>query len=209
MLSEFFSIDIETLGLNVKAPIIEFGAVHADWMTGRIINRFHTYVTHKAYDNCEPYAMAMHPEILMRIATKEKGYTYTPIENLGLAFYQWLPGKHKVKASTDGLIISGKNAGSFDVPMLKEQSQSWRDSIKTHRRVLDPAMLFWNPAEDEIPPGTGDCQKRSGQDPEVKHTALEDAEAVANMIFVAVGRKVKTPAAFMRHYTGGDFKPNG
>ncbi len=166
-------------------------------MTGQTLGEFQTYVIHGSYNNCEPYTMSMHPTILRRIATHESGWSYTHIEDLASVFDQWLCD-HGLANSN--LIVAGKNIASFDLPMLKAQCPDWDKLIDTHRRVLDPAMLFWNPAEDEVPPNTRECQERSGQDPEVKHTTLEDAQAVAQMIFIAVGRRVSPSQLLEEHH---------
>jgi DNA polymerase III epsilon subunit-like protein len=192
-MSKFVSLDIETLGLAIDSPIIELGAVLADWMTGQTIGEFHSYVLHDSYDNCEPYAMSMHPTILRRIATQEGGWLYTHIDKLAAVFEQWLC---KCGQGNRKLVIAGKNVNGFDIPRLRVQCMDWELLVKTHHRVIDPGMLFWHPAEDNVPPGSATCQERAGQDPEVKHTALEDARAVTQQVFVAVGRRV-SPSAFI------------
>ena len=185
--STFVSLDTETLGVGPNAPIIELGVVMADWMAGKTLNAFHSYVIHGSYDNCEPYAMSMHPIILRRIATREPGWRYTHIDDLALEFQTWL---NKCGNKREKLVVAGKNVANFDLPRLSSQCKNWDSLIKIHRRVMDPSMLFWHPNEDELPPGLSKCQERSGQDSQVKHTALEDAMSVAQMIFVAVGRRL-------------------
>lgn len=188
MNSLFVSIDIETLGLGMYAPIIELGAVAADWLSGEIIGKFHTYVCHNSYTNCEPYAMSMHPKILRRIATKEKGYQYTTLSKLTESFHNFLFNN----TSFSKVVVAGKNAAGFDLPRLEAQCPGWVENIKPRlsHRVIDPGSLFWNPATDEILPDTQTCLERCGMDREVQHTALEDAMDVVDMVFKHVGRTV-------------------
>lgn len=184
MNSRFVSLDIETLGLGMHAPIIEFGAVVADWLTGEIVDTFHTYVWHSSYDNCEPYAMSMHPTILRRIAVEESGYEYVHIDDLAATFGRYLAGR-------DWLPVAGKNVGGFDLPRLRAQCKDWDKHTNFPHQVIDPGMLFWNPVTDEVPPNSTECLRRCGLDTEVSHTALEDAMDVVRMIITYVGRNVK------------------
>jgi hypothetical protein len=59
---------------------------------------------------------------------------------------------------------------------------TWGKHIKTERRVLDPAVLFWNPLEDEKLPDQNECLKRAGIDGVVDHTALGDAWQVIQLL---------------------------
>lgn len=203
----FVSLDLETLGLGRSAPIIEFGAILADWLTGKMLVKFHTYVTPEdsdSYDNCEPYAMSMHPTILRRIATKEVGWDYTPIDQLTDAFEEWINNCETdfPSLSTHKLVLAGKNLGTFDLPMLEQQACGWPNFYRerVHHRCIDPGNLFWEPHLDNVLPNSDTCRERAHIErlEEEKHNALEDAEDVVKMVNVAVGRRV--PASILMEY---------
>ena len=174
---KFISIDIETLGLNVDAPIIEVGAVCADSTTQTILSTFHTYVFHPTYDNCEPYAMSMHPLILRRIADREEPYTYCAIRNLTKHFRNW---SCDFFPQGEPITFAGKNVASFDLPMLERQAKF--NQLHYHHRTLDPGSMFWTHLDMRVP-GLMQIIEREGLEAEVTHTALDDAHAVVQAIF--------------------------
>lgn len=150
--------------------------------------RFHTYVTHPIYDNCEPYAMSMHPQILKRIATEEPGYVYTAIHDLARVFAEWLgafPFAHR--GTRNQIILAGKNFAKFDLALLRAQT-NWDNRIRYKHRILDPGMLYWNPLTDSEIPDQDTCLERAGMTGAVTHTALEDALQVAGLIQHYVGK---------------------
>lgn len=196
----FVSLDIETLGLGLYAPIIEFGAVVANWLTGDFLGEFHTYVTHEEWNHCEPYAMSMHPTILQRIATKEEGWNYTPIDSLDIEVMGWLDTVarrqgvellKREKGRPGKIVVAGKNVAGFDLPRLRAQCREWDTHVPCHHRVIDPGMMFWNPMTDDIPPGSNECLRRCHIETETTHNALEDAKDVCQMVFTWVGRTVR------------------
>lgn len=198
----FVSLDLETLGLGRQAPIIECGAILANWMTGEQLDKFHTYVTHDGYDNCEPYAMSMHPTILRRIAIREDWWRYTHIDELVNLFDLWLSGNQLGSQGGRKVTLAGKNLGTFDLRCLEEQCFGWQDWFNKycHHRVIDPGNLFWHPWEDEKLPNSDTCRERAHIErlEEEKHNALEDAEDVVKMVSVAVGRMTPT-SILMEH----------
>lgn len=206
-MSLFVALDLETLGLGRKAPIIEFGALLADWMTGDVLSTCHTYVTHRSYDNCEPFAMSMHPAILRRIALKELPFNYTPVENIVDYFNMWLVGCRQSfpRLAMGKLTLAGKNLGTFDLPSLEKQCPTWQPwfNRNCHHRVLDPGNLFWNPAQDDTLPNSDTCRERAhiDRDEDEKHNVIADCEDVVKMIAVAVGRRVSPATLFGELYT--------
>lgn len=176
---KFISLDIETLGLGIDAPIIEVGAVLADTATGEIDpNTYHTYVTHHTYDNCEPYAMAMHPTLLKRIATREEGYSYCRPVDVWIHFLNWA-NSFKIAWPNDKFVVCGKNIAGFDMPMLVRQCSFRKNAF--HHRVLDPGCMWLYP-DDEVPPNLTECMKRAGIVADVEHTAVSDAVATAQVV---------------------------
>lgn len=166
---KYVSIDIETLGLNPDAPIIEVACVFVE--NGECLGEEQTYVCHDSYDNCEPYAMAMHPETLKIIADGPQEGTIN-IDWVG----QWLAHFLDKYGFYGKITFAGKNAAKFDIPMLQRQSKSF-DRIKPHHRVLDPGSMYVRRGDDEIQ-SLSTILESQGLDGTVSHTALDDARAV-------------------------------
>ncbi len=193
--TKFVSVDIETTGLNPETcQIIEIGAVIDDWLEP-IHNppTFHCYIKQNMFKG-EPFAMSMHAEIFRRIATKEEGYDYWyPSEAAG-HFGRWMEehGAYQTEKPDREAraVVAGKNFGTFDDRFLRRLPH-FDEWVKYHHRLIDPAMLYWNPLTDMVPPSLKVCMQRAGIGDEVAHTALEDALVVAKLIHIAVGRRVK------------------
>lgn len=193
MNSHFVSIDTETLGLGPNVPIIELGAMIQDWWDP-LPNppTFHCYVLpgEDGYQNCEPYAMSMHPKILRRIATREEPFVYLRRQSVARAFGKWLKkfpfsqgGRRK---NPPKIVIAGKNYAIFDHPKLLANFPTWEANVKTAHRIIDVGHLFWHPWEGEKLPDLSTCAKRAGLSGIVTHTALEDAELVADLVIKGI-----------------------
>lgn len=183
---KYVSIDIETTGLDpFQSQILEIGAVidlSSDVSTDKLPT-FHCYIVHDIIFG-QAYALSMHPTILRRIATQEDGYTYLRAEEVAPAFDRFLAENYYEKKA-DGAIdkrvnAAGKNFAGFDLQFLK-QLPEWDDFIQIRHRVIDPAMLYWEPGDTRLP-DTKECKKRAGLDGDVAHTALEDAFDVVALI---------------------------
>lgn len=168
---KYVSIDIETLGLNIDAPIIEVACVFVD--NGNIIGQEQTYVKHDQYDNCEPFAMSMHPKILRYIADNPDAKDVCHIRDLDLVIGGWL-AKHGFEGKTT---FAGKNAAGFDLPMLEHQCECFGPQCRPHHRVLDPGPMFAKRG-DKATPNLNDIIEQENLDVQVTHTALDDALAV-------------------------------
>ncbi len=169
---EYISIDIETTGLNPEAcQVIEIGAISSKGPT------FHCYVKHDIFQG-EPYALSMHSEIFRRIAVKAPGYDYLKPREVSCAFYKWL----KINNIEQPFTAAGKNFAGFDLRFLR-RLPNWEKFIKIRYRVIDPGTLYWWPLIDgAFLPNTELCLTRAGLNPTVAHTALEDAQAVIDLI---------------------------
>jgi DNA polymerase III epsilon subunit-like protein len=171
---KYVSIDIETLGLNIDAPIIEVACVFVN--NGKIIGEEQTYVCHDKYDNCEPYAMAMHPETLRIISDGPTAEGVQHINWLDITIRDWLI-RHDFNPDVDKVVFAGKNAAGFDIPMLEKQCKAFKKNCRPHHRVLDPGPMFTKRGDYASPnlPTILEEQQLAGQ---VSHTALDDARAV-------------------------------
>lgn len=185
---KYVSIDIETTGLNHDiCEVIEFAAVVDDLTIQAPLEKlpkFQTYILQDHYVG-EPYALGMHAEIFKKIANwqKTKANVSSPSDLL-LRFHTFLttlggyaPGDGVIKIN-----VAGKNFGNFDSKFL-EKLPHHNLLVKFNHRILDPAMLYYDPEIDtDGLPNTEKCMKRAGILGEVQHTALEDAINVVQLL---------------------------
>ena len=193
----YVSIDIETTGLNPETcQILEIGAVLDDWNSPiSELKKFHCYVVHETTVG-EDYALNMNKAILARIANRHEPentqYLFLSPGQVAVEFNGWLMGCGLIgttDAVADTVLPAGKNFASFDRQFLKQLPGF--ENIKFHHRTIDPAMLFWNPEIDEVPPSSKQCMERAGIPGEVAHTAIADAEAVISEVrFATLLRKL-------------------
>ena len=76
---------------------------------------------------------------------------------------------------------AGKNFASFDQKFL-ERLPRWKQVFKIRGRVLDPAILFVDWANDNATPGLSLCKERAGLSNVVTHNAVEDALDVVMLL---------------------------
>jgi hypothetical protein len=85
------------------------------------------------------------------------------------------------------LQAAGKNFASFDMQFLY-WLPNFTEAVRFRHRVLDPAILFWRPLEDDRLPDSKTCYERAGIGSKVAHTAVEDALAVVRLVRMGVKR---------------------
>jgi oligoribonuclease len=191
---KYVSIDIETTGLNHNnCDILQFAAVIDDLSNPKPIEelpKFQTYFIQSIYIG-EPFALSMHNEIFKKIANAERnkieenefGEKFMEIENLPIAFYNFLT-KNGFKESSKSLklyiTVAGKNVAMFDIPFLKAKIKNW-GYLSIRNRVIDPAILYYENGDEHLP-DSKTCMQRAGIQEEVTHTALEDALMVIKLI---------------------------
>ena len=177
----FIVIDTETTGTDLERDqVIELGAVAVDtdvhpseW------KEFHTLVRHDRYSG-SAYALALNAEILGVLGGRiESDETVTHIDNLGLAFKNWLTSCGYVSLLRDDhsnkitITVGGKNIASFDVLLLKRTNIV--DFVIFRHRYLDAISGFTDLNTDAIPPSIELCKERAGLPAVVNHRALDDA----------------------------------
>lgn len=180
------SIDIETTGLDPSyCQILEFGAVIDDLQNPKPIDdlpKFHCYVDHAVMTG-EPYALAMNAKIIERIAKKTTPYTYLKPADIHPQFHAFLV-KYGCQSGTRWSIkvnVAGKNFAAFDKRFIEKIWPS-NPAVAFNHRILDPAMLYFDPSKDEAPPSLSVCLERAGINKTVSHTAVEDALDVLVLI---------------------------
>lgn len=178
----YVSIDIETLGLDSEfCDVIEIAAVVDDLKSNlEELQTYHAYVVDR--DNRyrgEPYAMAMHSEILRRIAKWERPHSYVYKADLWSKFKEWICHNGVLNNdSSNKALVAGKNFAGFDMKFLTKIGV---EPHYFHHRTLDPGSMFVT-KDDLVPPSLDECLKRAGINTSVKHTALEDAFDVVKCV---------------------------
>jgi oligoribonuclease len=176
----YISIDIETTGLDPDTcQTLEIGAVAEDWVTP--IDRLPRFRRVLLYDRIigNPFALALNASLLKQIAAAPKDDSiFCKPDELGQQFAEWINS-----CGLDPLHLqpAGKNFASFDAQFMK-RLPNFYEHVQFRHRTLDPAILFWRPAEDEKLPDTKTCMERANIPGEVAHTAVEDALVVVKMI---------------------------
>lgn len=183
----YISIDIETLGLDpLSHSTIQFGAVIEDTKNILPLNelpRFECLISHRDYHGT-PFAMAMHHELFKELA-QGKLSTKLIVEHSKVAeeFAKFLKDNSVEKnGGCYKINVAGKNFATFDKLFL-EQLPDWKKHIQITQRILDPAILFWDPLTDETLPNLEECKRRAGlSTTKVAHTAVEDALDVIELL---------------------------
>lgn len=200
----YVSLDIETTGLDPQScDVLEVGAFLED--TNNLLPReevpsFHKYLWREIYRG-QPYALDMNAHIFKKMLELKKsagiGHFHDNEKRLISAEYLWehfkwwIYSNRKMWEGTKfnddktffinempTLVVAGKNVSGFDIPFLKLLP----GMPKFHHRVIDPAMLYFNPRTDSVPPDLKECKKRAGLPEVVSHEALDDAWDVIQLI---------------------------
>jgi hypothetical protein len=193
---KYMSLVIKTTGKEVPSgqyagtnQILEFGAVIDDTIDRESIDslpRFHRYLLYERISG-EPYDLAMNAEVIKRIANKEEGWTYCKPNELGKQLKDFL----QENGICEKVTAAGKNFASFTKPYLMTHTgfanpahgRILNDNlVEFHDHSLDPAIMYWNPAEDEVLPDTAACSWRAGLADYSPHTALEHALIFVRLI---------------------------
>jgi oligoribonuclease len=199
----YISIDLETTGLDPSTcQIIEFGAVLEDTNNVLPIDElptFHAYVKPKnGHLSGNIFALNMNGGIIEKLKnehTLKDQYNFVDIDNLAEDFMFWLHMQgFEIKSNyelkyidgttqryTETLNVAGKNFSVFDKRFL-DLVPKFNDLIRIRHRVLDPAMLYFDPIHDEMLPNLKTCKERAGIEGEVAHLAVSDCIDVIMLI---------------------------
>lgn len=131
-------------------------------------------------------SIAQYPNIL-RLAANPPGISCScKPELLGPLFQKWLIA-HGLNPYD--VQVAGKNFAGFDAQFLWKHPNF--KCVKFRHRVIDPAILYWRPLEDDRLPDSKTCSQRSGGDGHVAHTAVDDALAVVWQVRKGVKRVIE------------------
>jgi hypothetical protein len=199
------STDLETCGINEKTcDLLEFGLVLEDTNNPLPLEKlpfFHRYILPrdgKTYRG-EPMALSFHGEIFKKIATysAKSDYICIPPERLG----QELARFFSENGVSGKITPAGKNFGSFDLPFLLEVPEFQKyvglergdttATVTLAKRSLDPAMFFFDPAKDTLLPDTKTCLERANIKAVSKHTAVEDAILVIQLLREGIRQRIR------------------
>lgn len=191
---KYVSIDIETTGLDSETcDIVEFAAVVDDLNKQQPIEKlpkFQRYIFQPLYQG-EPYALSMHKDLFLKLAKwqqgKERGIQVCTPKNLMEEFYMFLKDHYVanpkfIMGHPIKVLAAGKNFATFDIRFIEKLPNQDPYLVEFNHRVVDPAMLYLNPATDTGPPSMFECMKRAGIAGDVAHTALEDALMVISLL---------------------------
>lgn len=192
----YCSIDIETTGLNHETTdILQFAAILDDLSDQKPIESLpvlNICFVKEGPLSGDPYAFAMHKDLLLRIDSAKRkrikeddeGCRYMTVDCLpealnGFLFaHGWTPDP---KTERFYINVAGKNAAGFDLPYLRAKVKNW-GRVKLMQRVLDPAILYFDPAKDASLPDLQLCLDRAGIKGTVSHTANKDAYDVIRLL---------------------------
>lgn len=191
-MASYVSLDIETTGLDPECHnIIEFGAVLDDLAAPESLHSlpyFHCYVLPPKTTGYHgsPDALSMNYKILRKISGRimnDVGDSFLQPSEVAPAFRSWCieHGLLPDRSAGKSILVAGKNIASFDLPFLRAQLPGFNE-INFSSRVLDPAILYYNPLCDSSPPSMDVCLQRAGFSLDVPHTAVEDAKLVIQLL---------------------------
>jgi oligoribonuclease (3'-5' exoribonuclease) len=175
----YVSIDIETTGLDPETcQTLEVGAVIDDWKSP--INQLPTFRRILMHEQIvgTPFALALNAGLLKQIAADHgPDDPFCQPKELGYLLADWVKC---YGLDPMDLQAAGKNFASFDMLFLK-RLPNFNTFVKFRHRVLDPAILYYQPADGKLP-DSKTCYERAGLDAKVAHTAVEDALAVVWLV---------------------------
>lgn len=207
------SIDLETTGIDSETcDVIEFACVVDDLQNQKPIDElpvFHAYVLPKGdlYEkteslqyNGDPRALSFHAKIFAKIADHLEGKNPAGLflhpEEVGEALADFF-NEYGISGK---VTPAGKNFSSFDYGFI-ELLPDFTDFVGLERanfippsgvtlrkRVMDPAVLFFNVETDEALPDSKECCKRAKVPFTETHTAVDDAKAVIHMVREGIKR---------------------
>lgn len=193
---QFFSIDIETTGLDSKKHgITEFAAIFADLEGKQEPKTFHRWLNPEDYV-WSVYCLNLHSAWLQRVVQRilvrewEPSVPGEPIickhhEDFVTQFFGWLIHDCKIplkEGRPEKITPAGKNFSSFDFRFLEPLFP-----MLFRHRALDPTQHYLR-TDDKIPPDLALCKDRAKADgcqfthEGVSHTALDDAWDVVKLL---------------------------
>lgn len=108
--------------------------------------------------------------------------------NVNQQFVKYKDASVPAKKDKIYLNVCGKNFSSFDNVFLKNNIPGWSNILKARTRVLDPASLFLEDDDTQLP-GLPVCMIRAGiMNRSVTHDALQDAIDTAHVSIIGLNK---------------------
>lgn len=194
----YVSIDIETSGLNPKKDqILSFGAIIED--TSKMLSfedcpKFYATVIHRRIKG-SPKALLMNVDLIKDISDylENEDLSLDDENNTWNGFFIdsfLLTESFTTFLHTHGfrhvnskyrINVAGKNFAMFDMLFLNNLP-GWNCHVHVNKRVLDPAILYFDLIRDSELPSLDICKMRAKIDGDVSHNALLDAWDVIQLI---------------------------
>lgn len=186
----YVAIDLETTGVDPeKNDILEFGAVIEDMQTPiENLPRFRKYILKKEYVG-QPVALSMNKNIIdilaqydPKLPMDQQKYEYCNDYDLIATFIKWLI-QYEIITNEDWpeyFTVAGKNFATFDWRFIKKLS--YGNKLHISPRVIDPAILYFNPFTDLKLPDTATCLERAGFPVVLEHTTIEDSLDIIKLV---------------------------
>jgi hypothetical protein len=201
----YVSIDIETSGLNPKKDqILSFGAIIED--TSKMLSfddcpKFYATVIHRRIKG-SPKALLMNVDLIKNISNYLENEDYYKLKDLHNVHLNWnyifveyfslassftsFLHANGIKADCKSkkyvINVAGKNFAMFDMLFLNNVPR-WKESIYVNKRVIDPAILYFDVMKDsDMLPSLDICKMRADMDDDVSHNSLLDAWDVIRLI---------------------------
>lgn len=203
---QYFSIDIETSSLiPEEGVILQLGAILEDTdkpLSFEESKKFEVIIKHPVYLG-QPFPINMHAGIWKILAEHhtlkdakqmhfESDNNIVDVLDVSEKFSYWLhetTGQLGKKATFN---FAGKNLGLFDIPWCEKKLPFWKENIRVSSRLLDPAILYWNPIKDKRLPSMEECKKRACfTTTTIAHTTLADAWDVIQLLRVKFPQRLE------------------
>jgi oligoribonuclease (3'-5' exoribonuclease) len=191
----YFSIDIETTGLNPdKDQVLQIGAVYApDRLKDvpvEMLPTFNILVKHERYEG-DAFALALNAQLLQRLGNKEGISEWSAMDQ----FIAWIndtaaEDNQGQPVQNRRYTMAGKNVASFDRQFLRRMTFGDKFNRMFHHRAIDPAVWYYQDGDRELP-GMDLCLTQLANEKPmldavklrgIKHDAVSDARTVVRLI---------------------------
>jgi len=182
---QYFSIDIETTGLNPETDqILQVGIAFED--TSNIlpiddIPKHQWNIKHNRIQG-DPFAIQMNSDIIkhsLETPTPDDVIIECNIVNVIRTFTSECLG-YDEGPYVHTITVAGKNFNGFDRLFLEKLDQ-FTDIIRMRRRTIDPAILCVDWSNNSLP-DLQTCMSELDVSGDVTHTAMQDAVDVIRII---------------------------
>jgi len=190
---KYFSLDIETTGLNENtSDILQIALVYDDLSIKVSKDEVDEYVKSLPSLNIyvvpenniikgDIFAINMNQEIINKINEHKKhinknieGDYFLRKDEIPLYIRNFIVDSQRFDTLNYRINLAGKNLGTFDLKFCEKHIPEFNNVVRYRHRIIDPAILYLE-GSDEFLPNMETCFKRAGIKYPVAHNALDDA----------------------------------